>query len=68
MPRKEGSRAAQFPDEIHYRGLTPIVTSINDIPVHVDTLIKTQEAGNTEVALIRRANELILGQEVEDSE
>jgi len=68
MPRKAGSRAAKFPNEITYRGLTPIVDGVETVSNNVNILNYTQGAGNTELERIRRANELILGQDVEESE
>ena len=68
MPRKTGSRAAQFPDEITYRGLTPIITVIGTIPPSIDKVTGAQEEGNAELERIRRGSELIIGQDIEDGD
>ena len=68
MPRMTGSRAAKFPDEIQYRGLTPLVTSVNVVSESVSDLEDTVDTGNEELSRIRRANELIIGQDVEDGD
>ena len=68
MPRREGIQAAMFPDEIHYRGLTPIITEIATIPPSVDKVTNAQEEGNAELERIRRGSELIVGQDIEDGD
>ena len=70
MPRMTEPRAAKFPDEIQYRGLTPIITEIATIPTSVDKVTTAQEEGNVELERIRRGSELIVGTDivVEDEE
>ena len=68
MPRMTGSRAAKFPSETHYRGLDPVVDGIEVVSGNVSDLTDMQEAGNTELERIRRGNELIVGQDIEDGD
>ena len=68
MPRKTGSQAAKFPSEIQYRGLTPITDKLDTLSEDVVTLTNEQEATSEELGRIRRANELMLGQDVEESD
>jgi len=68
LPRKTGFPTIESVDEVHYRGLTPIVTSIDVIPVKVTDLTDTVDESNKELGRIRRTDELILGQDVENGE
>ena len=68
MPRMTGSQAAQFPSEIQYKGLTPITNKLDTLSSDVADLTDEQEAANEELGRIRRANELVLGQDVEESD
>jgi len=68
MPRKTEPRAAKFPDEIQYRGLDPVVDRLDTLSEDVANLTDKQEVGNTELERIRRGNELIVGQDIEDGD
>ncbi len=64
MPRKTGIVVSQFPVEITYRGLTPIVDGLDTVSGNVTDLEHTQEAGNQELKRIRRTGEILIDEEV----
>lgn len=68
MPRKTGVKVPTSVDEISYKGLTPIVDKIEEVSADIAELQNVQEWSNEELKRIRRADELILGQEVEDTD
>ncbi len=69
MTRKTDARAASFPpDEVYFKGLGKLIESNDNISLDVISMEHTQDYTNIELSRIRRANELILGQDVQEPE
>ena len=69
MTRKTDARAASFPpDKEYFKGIGQIIESNENISLDIISLEHTQDQTNIELSRIRRANELILGQDVEEPE
>ncbi len=69
MTRKTNARAALFPPNDQYDdGVRRIIETNENISLDIITMEHTIDYTNLELSRIRKANELILGQDVEEPE